>query len=73
MTNYANNYINGFFLAVKESKYKVNGERKDVESFFQELNMHIKKVNKNKGRFYCLCSGSVFRIFGFKQGKKRGC
>jgi len=58
MKNYASNYINRFLFILQESKYKVNGERKDVESFFQELNKQTKKVNKNNGRFFFFGNGA---------------
>ena len=58
MKNYTINYINAFHSGVKESKYKVNGERKDSASFFHELNDYTKKVKENGGRLFFFGNGA---------------
>ena len=58
MSQYIKNYIDAIEAGLRNSLYKVNGEKKDSETFFHELNEYTKQVEANGGRLFFFGNGA---------------
>jgi D-sedoheptulose 7-phosphate isomerase len=58
MENYVKNYIDSIESGLRSSTYKVSGESKDAEAFFEDLNSYTHKVKKNGGRLFFFGNGA---------------
>ena len=58
MSQYIKNYIDAIEAGLRNSLYKVNGENKDSETFFHELNEYTKQVKANGGRLFFFGNGA---------------
>ena len=58
MMKYAKNYIDSIESGLRNSKYKVVGEEKSSEHFFEELNTYTKQVKASKGRLFFFGNGA---------------
>ncbi len=57
MEDYAKCYIETFHTGIKNTKYKISGQKLNSSSFFHELNEKIKNVKENEGRLFFFGNG----------------
>jgi D-sedoheptulose 7-phosphate isomerase len=57
MKDYAKCYIETFHTGIKNTKYKISGQKLNSSSFFHELNEKIKNVKENEGRLFFFGNG----------------
>jgi D-sedoheptulose 7-phosphate isomerase len=57
MKDYAKCYIETFHTGIKNTKYKISGQKLNSNSFFHELNEKIKNVKENEGRLFFFGNG----------------
>ena len=57
MEDYAKCYIETFHNGIKNTKYKISGQKLNSSSFFHELNEKIKNVKENEGRLFFFGNG----------------
>jgi len=58
MKNYVKKYINSIESGLRNSQFKVNGIKRDSETFFDELNSKTKLVQNNRGRLFFFGNGA---------------
>ena len=58
MEDYAKCYIDTFHTGIKNTKYKISGQKLNSSSFFNELNEKINNVKENDGRLFFFGNGA---------------
>lgn len=58
MKNYAKNYIESIASGLNKTVYKVNGDSRDAETFFNELLDLTHSIEQNKGRLFFFGNGA---------------
>ena len=58
MKDYAKCYIETFHTGIKNTKYKISGQKLNSSSFFNELNEKINNVKENDGRLFFFGNGA---------------